>query len=524
MRTVSLTSAPSLLSHDFLIFPVVAHRSKQQPESKRAAKDQWVVFSHDCAAELRKLDREFNGQIARKLKQCGFKPEPKKRIDLLLSRENKAVTLRLSTVSEAALTGSALDEWRRFGGDVWQSARRCKTKDAYLWFSWIPAGNFGRIVGAITEGAELAAYRFDRYKKQGTAGDPLPQRLVVCSPRKLTLQKDLTHARAIAQATIFARDLVNTGPSDLVPADLVAAARKISRTSRGRVSLKVLDRRALKRLGAGALLAVSRGSTTEPYLLHLALRSRSRRAKKIVLIGKGVTFDSGGLSLKPGKSMEDMKCDMAGAAAVLAVMRFLASAGLAHRGSAAPEIHVIVPTAENMPSGSAVKPGDVVSAMNKKTIEILNTDAEGRLILADALCYAAKLEPDTIIDLATLTGACVVALGSEYAGLFANKPELEQKLKTCGAECGELLWPLPLAKEYRSLIDSPIANLCNISPSGGPGAILGALFLQEFVPKDTAWAHLDIAGPAFVTKSNDYIVPGGTGFGVRTLIRFLEEL
>lgn len=521
MRTVLVPIEPSLLSAELLVVPVVAQRAKQRPDSKRPLPDPWSMFSRDCAAELRKLDREFNGQLGRKLKCSDFHAEPRQRIDLIVTRRESPVTVRLSAIDPDALVPErmGLDDWRRVGADACLAAQRLRVRAVYLWLGWLPARILPDLVEAMSEGAALAAYRFRRYRKEKTPEQAEPRGLFICTPRRLSAPQRVLSAKYSAEATAFARTLVNTAPSDLVPSDLVAAARAIARSGR-RVKLRVYDRRALKRMGAGALLAVSRGSTSEPYLIHLRYQPRSARGRRIVLIGKGVTFDSGGLSLKPGKSMEDMKCDMAGAAAVLAVMRTLALANhrLPH------EIHAIVPASENMPSGSAVKPGDVVSAINKKTIEILNTDAEGRLLLADALCYAAKLKPDYIIDLATLTGACVVALGSDYAGLFANHEKLARELQKHGEAAGEHLWPLPLAKEYRPLLDSSVANLCNISHSGGPGAILGALFLQEFVPESAAWAHLDIAGPAFVAKSSDYITQGGTGFGVRTLLRFIEKL
>ncbi len=322
---------------------------------------------------------------------------------------------------------------------------------------------------------------------------------------------------------MFSRDLVNTPPTDMNPLELTRQARKLSSGSKGRVKIKLFNRKALERLKAFSLLGVAKGSSIEPFLLHLQYqpKKRNKQSKKVILIGKGITFDSGGLSIKSGKGMEEMKCDMAGAACVLGVLKALTLLPIDQLPEH--EIHVLVPTAENMINGDSLKPGDVISAINGKTIEVLNTDAEGRLILADALSYAERIKGDMIIDLATLTGACVVALGGEYAGLFSNDEELTETLKVAGLAAGEKSWELPLAAEYRGQMDSEVADLKNIG-NGGPGAILGALFLKEFVPADTPWAHLDIAGPAFGGRSNEYIRRGATGYGVLTLLRMLESL
>ncbi|MCB0358877.1 MAG: leucyl aminopeptidase family protein, partial [Bdellovibrionales bacterium] len=290
-----------------------------------------------------------------------------------------------------------------------------------------------------------------------------------------------------------------------------------------RYTITAYGRAALARMGANALLGVSRGSSAEPYLIHAAFKpSRAGKGKKrVILVGKGVTFDSGGLSIKTGKGMETMKCDMAGAASVLGV--FHALTALSRSNPCPHEVHGLIPTAENMISGDSLKPGDVVKAMNGKTIEVLNTDAEGRLLLADALSYSAKLKGDIIIDLATLTGACVAAVGYHYAGLFTEDDDLASTLTAHGTHTGEELWRLPLGDAYRSHIDSAVADIKNIGP-GGPGATTAALFLREFVPSGPRWAHLDIAGPAFIDRGNEYVPQGATGFGIRLLLDFLYSL
>jgi leucyl aminopeptidase len=325
-----------------------------------------------------------------------------------------------------------------------------------------------------------------------------------------------------SDAVVFCRDLVNRPPSDLHPADLVKTAKKIASRRGSRITLKVFGRNKLKAMGANGILTVARGSAIEPFLIHATYKpaKTSRNTKRIVLVGKGVTFDSGGLSIKTGKGMEDMKCDMAGAAAVISVLKAITDAPPAARPEH--EIHVLVPTVENLINENSVKPGDVFYALNGKSVEVLNTDAEGRLILADALSYSERLKPDLMVDLATLTGACVAALGSDYAGLFSTDSKLEAELIAAGKSSGDLVWPLPLAPEYRFAINSSVADIQNIGP-GGPGAITAALFLKEFVPAKTHWAHLDIAGPAFVTRGNEVVRPGGTGFGVRLLLKLLSS-
>jgi leucyl aminopeptidase len=264
------------------------------------------------------------------------------------------------------------------------------------------------------------------------------------------------------------------------------------------------------------LLAVNRGSLEEPRFIRIRYRPAGKARKRVALIGKGITFDSGGLSLKQSKSMETMKLDMAGGAAVIATMSCLPKLGLDI------EVTGYVPTTDNLPGQNAQKPGDVIRYMNGKTIEVLNTDAEGRLILADALALAAQQKPDYMINLATLTGACMTALGTQVGGLFSNHQPLADSLLRSGEDAGEKLWQLPLVKEYKELIKSGVADMKNIGGAHG-GAITAALILQEFVG-DTAWAHLDIAGPAFAESDNLLGPKGGTGFGVRTLIKFLLSL
>jgi len=323
--------------------------------------------------------------------------------------------------------------------------------------------------------------------------------------------------RAVEQTTpgvFLARDLINEPPSVTTATFLGAQAQ---RHCRGRgLAVEVWGKKKIESMRLAGLLAVNRGSLEEPRFIVIHYKPARKAKKKVALIGKGITFDSGGLSLKPAKSMETMKLDMSGGAAVIGAMSRLPYLSLDV------EVTGYIPTTDNLPGGNAQKPGDVIRYLNGKTIEVLNTDAEGRLILADALALAARQRPDYMINLATLTGACVVALGTQVGGIFSNHQPLADQLIRCARETGEKLWQLPLVKEYREQLKSSVADMRNIGGSHG-GAITAALILQEFVA-EIPWAHLDIAGPAF-TEADSAICPkGGTGFGVRTLLKFLSTL
>jgi leucyl aminopeptidase len=328
------------------------------------------------------------------------------------------------------------------------------------------------------------------------------------------LQKAIDRALVITPAVYLARDLVNEPPSVATARFLGAQAQKYCR-GRG-LTVEVWNKRKIESMKLAGLLAVNRGSQEEPRFIKVHYLPAGKPRKRVALIGKGITFDSGGLSLKPSKSMETMKLDMAGGAAVIATMSCLPKLGLDI------EVSGYIPTTDNLPGHNAQKPGDVIRYLNGKTIEVLNTDAEGRLILADALALAAQQKPDYMLNLATLTGACMTALGTQVGGLFSNHQQLAEKLLHCGADAGEKLWQLPLIKEYKELIKSSVADMKNIGGAHG-GAITAALILQEFVG-DIPWAHLDIAGPAFAESDNALCPKGGTGFGVRTLIKFLSSL
>ncbi len=375
-----------------------------------------------------------------------------------------------------------------------------------------------RISGkAMAEGILLAAYNFAKYKSKSEGKLPDQFEIVSHDGRAVRAASEgLALGEAYARGTILARDLVNEPAQHMRPVDLVTAAKAVAAASHGKIRVRVYDRSQLEKMGAGGILGVSRGSDHEPYMVHFTYKP-SKAKRCVALVGKAITFDSGGISLKPSDGMMTMKCDMAGAAAVIGAFSVLSEL----RPNV--EVHGIFGACENMPSGKAIVPGDVLRAMNKKTIEVLNTDAEGRVTLADTLTYALKQKPDVMIDLATLTGACVVALGEEIAGVMSNDPKVAQKILMAAAHAGEKMWELPLEQNYKKLVISEVADLKNIAGSRWGGTLTAGLFLEEFVD-GKPWAHLDIAGPAFAEKPlNPYTKHGGTGFGVRTLLEFLRS-
>ncbi len=368
----------------------------------------------------------------------------------------------------------------------------------------------------LTEAVGFGSYAFLPYKSkkiQEKEKDIAIVTVVVSASQVTETMKGIIDGSNRASGTIFARDLVNEPSSVMTPSALARAAKSLAKQKT--IMCRVFGKKEITKFGMGSLLGVSRGSNEEPKFIKLSYHGGGK--KTICLVGKGITYDSGGLSIKPSSSMETMKCDMAGAAAILGVFEALASLK--------PKINVVglIAACENMPSGHAMKPGDVVRAMNGKTIEVLNTDAEGRLILADALSYAEKyIISDCIIDLATLTGACVVALGEDIAGVFSDDTALAQGILAAGLIAGEKLWRMPIATAYEKDLKSPIADIANVSKVHYGGAITGALFLKEFVNEHMPWAHIDIAGPAFAEKETALTRYGGTGFGVRTILSFIE--
>ena len=372
-------------------------------------------------------------------------------------------------------------------------------------------------VAAVAEGALMGAYSYLRYRTNGSA-PPVPvAALTLSSPLATDRAAKAAVARAevLADAVCFARDLINTPPSDLHPADLAKAAEAYGR--KAGLTAEILDERALKKGGYGGIIAVGQGSENKPRLVKLAW-THPKAKKSIAMVGKGVTFDSGGLSLKPADGMITMKCDMSGAAAVVAAVCAIARLKLPVNVTA------WAPAAENMPSGTAQRPSDVLRMYSGKTVEVLNTDAEGRLILADAMARACEDSPDLLIDAATLTGAAMVALGHRTSAVMANDDDLRTQVHEIGERTGERMWPMPMPEELRGSLKSSVADIANIGERWG-GALSAAIFLREFVTDGVKWAHLDIAGPAFNEgEPYGYTPKGGTGVAVRTLVSLAEDV
>jgi leucyl aminopeptidase len=371
------------------------------------------------------------------------------------------------------------------------------------------------MIEAISEGAILANHVFDKYKKEKEQKPLEAITLILSATEAKKYQKQVGRIEIICGGTQLARNWVSTPSNDKGPE--VLAKDFASRAEKEGLSVQILDEKELKRLKFGALLAVSLGSEQKPFFVVMQHRVPGAN-KTVLLVGKGITFDSGGINIKHGPAMETMKMDMAGAAAVAATLITAARLQL--------KVNLIgvMPLVENMPSGKATRPGDIITSFQGKTIEIGNTDAEGRLILADALAYAIeRFKPDITVDLATLTGACMAALGEKIAGVFTKDDDLAERLTVAGTKTHERCWRLPLPDDYKELIKSDLADIKNMSSSTFGGAITGALFLSEFAG-NTRWAHLDIAGTAFLKSATDYAPPGGSGYGVRLLMELLDSL
>jgi leucyl aminopeptidase len=398
----------------------------------------------------------------------------------------------------------SIESWRAAGRAAGNRVRAIKARTVAL----ATDDADGARLTALVEGVRYGAYQFDRYKTSGAEPELAELRVysVVVSPAQLR------RATRLADAVSAARDLANTPANDLTPTALAARASELADQTAG-LECDVLERKDLQRLGAGALLAVAQGSAEPPKMMVLRYTPTRRAVSGEVLglVGKAVTFDTGGISIKPAGGMEEMKLDMAGGAAVVEAIGLIAQLALPI------EVVAVVPATENMPSGTATRPGDVVRAMNGMTIEVINTDAEGRLILADALTYAATVAGATrLVDFATLTGAIVVALGEVYAGLFGSDDAWTAAVRTAGEASGDLCWPMPLHPRYAPLIKSKVADLANAAAKREAGAVYAAQFLREFTD-GRPWCHVDIAGTGMIGG-------GGTGFGVGLMLAVAEQL
>jgi leucyl aminopeptidase len=371
----------------------------------------------------------------------------------------------------------------------------------------------------IAFGVRLSAYRFDRYKtKQKTEDKPSLAAVTIMVENPAAARRAYASMQQVAEGVFLTRDLVSEPANIIYPKSLAAEAKKLAKLG---VKVQVLGRAEMHKLGMGALLGVGQGSAHESQLLVMqwsgGAKGKGKAAQPVAFVGKGVTFDTGGISIKPAANMEDMKWDMGGAGVVIGLMRALA--GRKAKVNAIGVCGLV----ENMPSSTAQRPGDIVTSMSGQTIEVINTDAEGRLVLADALWYSQeKFKPRAIVDLATLTGAIIIALGHEYAGLFSNDDKLADKLSAAGKAVGEGVWRLPMGEPYDEAINSDAADMKNVGNRAG-GSITAAQFLLRFIKKGTPWVHLDIAGVAWSSKAKPTVPKGGTGFGVRLLDRLVAD-
>jgi len=415
-----------------------------------------------------------------------------------------------------------MDDWRKAAGSLIAYLKNYRAKKIGLSAKhWLKGNNnINNFAQALAEGLLLASYDFIKYKQQDKNKIKIELEEIYIeldNAKKNAFKKAWELGLLLARGTILARDLVNEPAGVMTPTFLAETANAIAKNNKN-ISVKILDKERIEKIGMNAFLSVAEGSEQAAKFIHLIYHPARVTKKKIAIVGKGITFDSGGLNIKIGDSMEQMKIDMGGAATVLGVFEAIGQLKLKA------EVHGIIAACENMPSGGALKPGDVVTNMQGKTIEIGNTDAEGRVTLADSLAYAQKQGADTIIDLATLTGACLVALGTDYAALYANDQALNKSLINAADKAGEKMWSMPLPVEYKDLNKSNIADIKNIPSTRYGGSITAAMFLQEFIKEGVVWAHLDIAGPAYAEKSfNNYTPIGGVGFGVRTLLEWLQN-
>ncbi|HEY8479038.1 MAG TPA: leucyl aminopeptidase [Spirillospora sp.] len=462
------------------------------------------------AAGSQDLDRALGGRLAEALTALGATG---KAGEITKLPALGAVTAKV-IVAAGLGDGPTAEDLRRAAGAAIRSLAGTARAAVAL---PVPSGD-GSAAGveAVALGALLGAYSFDAFRTGDEHKKPVEEIRVVAPEAGDGADAALERARILADSVRLVRDLVNTPPSHLSPEDLAGEAERVARDTG--LSIEVLDEKALVDGGYGGITGVGQGSANPPRLVRLSY-THPEASKTLALVGKGITFDSGGLSLKPSEAMDWMKSDMGGAAAVLGAL-----AGIARLR---PKVNVIgyMAIAENMPSGTAQRPSDVLRVYGGKTVEVLNTDAEGRLVLADALVRAGEDSPDLIVDVATLTGAQLVALGTRTTGVMANDDDVREKVVAAAERAGEPSWGMPLPAELRKGLDSAVADIANISGERWGGMLVAGTFLKEFVPEGVRWAHLDIAGPSFNKgEPYGYTPKGGTGAATRTLVQIAEDV
>lgn len=461
------------------------------------------------------LDRALGGSLRKLVQSKEF--EGKTNEVLLYHTQGSVPAKRLVLVGLGKKNDVTLETIRQAMGTAAKRARQAKVGSFTVVLPTVtPAGMSSvEVAQAMVEGAILGSYQFTVYRT--AAAEHAVEGMKILVPQKSQLKQVTEGIRrgvATAEATVFVRDLCNHPSNVLTPTRVAEEAKAIAKAEK--ISIKILEQKEMERLGMGALLGVARGSQEPPKFIILEYNGAKKKDERpVVLVGKTITFDTGGISLKPAENMEHMKADMTGGAEVLASIRAAARLKLPLR------LISILPVAENMPGGRAMKPGDVVTTLSGKTVEVQNTDAEGRLILADGLAYAMRYKPAALIDIATLTGACVVALGQFAIGMFGTDQTLKEQVRKSGQKAGERVWEMPLWEEYFEQLKSDVADMRNIGGRGG-GMITAALFLSKFVG-DCPWVHLDIASTDWSERERAYVPKGPTAIGARLLLQYLID-
>ncbi|MBI4952688.1 MAG: leucyl aminopeptidase [Myxococcales bacterium] len=462
---------------------------------------------------VRALGKVLGATFAKLVKRGEFTGKKGQTLEVATAGVAKAMRVVLIGLGDATSLTTA--DVRRFAA---KAARACLGGRAMTLAVAVPAGVAGGL-RAAAEGVVLGAYGYEEYKT-GDRRSKFPlERVSLLTPQSATgaLRAEVALGQSVGESVCIARDLINMPPNDLYPE--VLAARAVDMCKAHGLECRVLDDKALLAKGMKLLSAVGQGSARKPRFVHMTYKPDAKpgeTVKKLVFVGKGLTFDTGGICLKPAPGMEEMKGDMGGAANVIALMA--ACSFVKPRA----EVHGLIACAENMPDGLAYRPGDIFGSLDGKTVEIINTDAEGRLALADALAYGRELKPDFMLDNATLTGACVVALGPTVSGFYSGRDELADTMKRAADKAGEAMWRLPLVEDLKDQLKSDWADLKHMGDRWG-GSITAALFLREFVG-ETPWIHVDIAGPSMATKAYDIYPKGGTGHGVLTYLALIDEL
>jgi len=483
----------SLHRFDLVVVPCFQIDNK----SKSIQPFNWLEQNHGRALQKRILESDFSGKSGQR---C------------TLDIENGA--FRILLVGLGKSPGDAVNlALRQVGSAMSAEVSSVKPSSVAVLFESGGSPVSEQETTTLLESFFAASYRFSRYQTAESKEYVSPKKLTLFGFATLPDLK-IRHLQSLTKAVFSARDLINMPPNDCNPSFLASYSETLAK--KGGLKCRIFNQKKLEQIGAHTLLSVAKGTEQPPFLITLSTPPPAKKGLIVALVGKGVTFDSGGLSIKTGAAMMEMKADMSGAAAVIGAMTALAERSLPI------EVRAYIPTVENMVNGKATRPGDIVKSLDGQTVEILNTDAEGRLILCDAITLAEREGADIVIDVATLTGACVVALGTKYAGLFSDDEELCQTILDAARRSGELFWRLPLATEYDELLKSSVADMKNIGNQWG-GAITAALFLKRFVKK-ARWAHLDIAGPAFDESGSGSTPKGGAGFAVKTLVRVVEML